>query len=72
MRTMIYTILSIAIIASPALHAQTGTNTSHTTAPTFDVAAIRQTLTTRGRPRIISSPSDGNFTATNADRKSVV
>jgi uncharacterized protein (TIGR03435 family) len=69
MRTIIYTILSIAIVASPTLHAQTGTNTSHATVPTFDVAAIRQTLTTRGRPRIISSPSDGNFTATNATLK---
>jgi uncharacterized protein (TIGR03435 family) len=65
MRTLVYTVLSIAIAASPALHAQTATNA----APAFDVAAIRQTLTVRGRPRINSSPFDGNFTATNATLK---
>ena len=69
MRTLVYTVLSIAIAASPALHAQTATNTSHGAAPAFDVAAIRQTLATRGRPRINSSPFDGNFTATNATLK---
>ncbi len=69
MRILVYTVLSIAIAASTALRAQTGTNTSHATAPAFDVAAIRQTLTTRGRPRITSSPFDGNFTASNATLK---
>ncbi len=64
MRTLVYAVLGIAIVASPALHAQTSN-----AAPAFDVAAIRQTLATRGRPRINSSPFDGNFTATNATLK---
>src|ERR1700728_549066 len=64
MRTLVHTVLSIAIAASPALHAQTSN-----AAPAFDVAAIRQTLATRGRPRITSSPFDGSFTATNATLK---
>jgi uncharacterized protein (TIGR03435 family) len=68
MRTALCTVLSIAIAASPALHAQTSANPS----PVFDVAAIRQTLTVRGRPRIISSPFDGNFTATNATLKLIL
>ena len=70
MRTLVCTVLSLAIAASPALHAQTGTSTAP--APAFDVAAIRQTLTVRGRPRIISSPFDGNFSATNATLKLLV
>jgi uncharacterized protein (TIGR03435 family) len=68
MRTLVCTILSIAV--TPALHAQT--NPSHATAPTFDVAAIRQNLTTRGRPRINTTPFNGNFTATYATLKFLI
>jgi uncharacterized protein (TIGR03435 family) len=66
MRIVVCTILNIALVAAPALQAQTGAS------PAFDVAAIRQTLATRGRPRINSSPFDGNFTATYATVKLLI
>jgi uncharacterized protein (TIGR03435 family) len=65
---MVCTVLSIALATSPALRAQTSANA----APAFDVAAIRQTLATRGRPRINSSPFDGNFSATYATVKLLI
>ena len=69
MRTTVCTILSITIAASSALHAQAAPAAA---APVFDVAAIRQTLATRGRPRIISTPFDGNFGATYATLKLLI
>lgn len=70
-RTAIRMLLSITIAASPALLAQAG-NTAPSATPVFDVAAIRQNLATRGRPRINSTPFDGNFTATYATLKFLI
>ena len=71
MRTIACTVLTIVIAASTALHAQISAS-SASVAPAFDVAAIRQTLAPRGRPRINSIPFNGNFTATYATLKFLI
>jgi uncharacterized protein (TIGR03435 family) len=65
--------LGIAMGASPTLLAQGGTVAGRQALVqlpvAFDVASIHQNLSLRGRPRIISSSFDGNFTATNTPLK---
>jgi uncharacterized protein (TIGR03435 family) len=69
-------VLGISVGSSSALVAQANTAAAGSVRPSleplpsaFDVAAIHQNLSVRGRPRITSSPFDGNFNAMNTPLK---
>jgi uncharacterized protein (TIGR03435 family) len=75
MRFAVPLALGILLAAAPALPGQAGAasdahKSGNEALPlSFDVAAIHQNVSPRGRPRIISSPFDGNFNATNTPLK---